>query len=141
MSEPYNVLLTVPVTQESILEVLEGADLYWPMAVEVDARTGFVKVGWWDDGEKWDPDLGRPIRPGDVFQITDTVSATFHGQGVHWKKLADALGLIARGDITNDDYQMRAALSILVNFEDSDWDAWTGEMMLQVALFGHLEFG
>jgi hypothetical protein len=146
MTEPeeYHVIVTGPVRKETILEVLEGADLYWVLQIEAETETGVVKLAWWDDGERWQPeDLGfdRMLVPGDTVELREGYTIKLNAKALTWKQLADGLGKIARGDITQDSYQMRAALSLIVNPEDADWDAWTGEMMLQAALFGHLEFG
>jgi len=142
--EEYHVTVTGPVTQETIFEVLEGADLYWVTEIEANTSTGEVKLAWWDDGERWQPhDLGfdRPFKPGETVELREGYTIKLNAKALTWKQLADGLGKIARGDITNDEYQMRAALNLIVNRDEADWDAWTGEMMLQAAIFGHLEFG
>lgn len=130
VSAPYNVVITAPVEKETILEVLEGADLYWVMAITVDEERGRVTVLWADDGERWD-----------TLDEANAAGNEVHRKTVSWKKLADGLALVARGDFQNDPYQDAAAMGIIVNYAESDWDAWTGELMLQATLFGKLVYG
>lgn len=142
--EEYNVIVTGPVKMQTIIDVVEGADLYWVTQIDVDTSTGVFKLAWWDDGERWQPHnlgLDRPLKPGETFEIREGYTVKLNAKALTWKQIADGLGLIARGDITNDEYQKRAALDLVTHPDDADWDAWTGEMMLQAALFGHLEFG
>jgi len=141
--EEYHVTVTGPVTEETICDVLEGADMYW--AIDATWADGVARVLWWEDGERWQGwEVGitdRPLKPGDKFEIREGYTVELKGRTVTWKQLADALGKIARGDITKDAYQQKAALELIIHPADADWDAWTGEIMMQTAVFGHLEFG
>jgi hypothetical protein len=140
-TETYDVVITAPVTQDTIFEVLMGAETPWAVHVAMDEAEGTVKVWWWEDGERHFPDYGRPMKVGDKLNIRDGYTVTLKGRTLTWKKVADGLGLIARQGIVNEEYQYAAAMGIIVDYENSDWDADTGNFALQAAVFGHLEFG
>jgi hypothetical protein len=141
MTEPtYNVVVTAPITQSRIRSVTDEMNLYWAMAVwwGEDAPIGGKQhndperlyVLYAEDGERWStPTMAK------------AAGVKTYLKSVTWKQLGDAIGAIARHDVTNDEYQMRAAMDLLTHPDDADWDADTGDYMVQWAAFGQLMFG
>jgi hypothetical protein len=69
---------------------------------------------------------------------------------VTWQQLGDAIAHIAAGTFTDHDgvtekqpadYHVVAAVAMIHNFEDADWDSETEDLILQQAVFGKVIYG
>ena len=121
------VKVTTRVTSDAIFEVLSGAVVFWAMLVEVDEQAETCTVVWSDDGEQWASRRAAREAGNETHKRVLTV-----------QQLADALAVVACGQYVGGmwgGYAQTSSMSVLMDYEQADWDADTGQFMLQAALF------
>jgi hypothetical protein len=136
------------VARETLREVVEdlGFDWWWAHSVtlpsdqklEHAATDVAVIVGYWEDGEKWEP--SNSPTDGTVF-THKFGTVTYRTKTVCYQELVAALVALQRGEINKDPYQVRAGNDYLTDPEHADGDASTTDLIVQYAAFGKILFG
>lgn len=128
------VTIVGTVKQETVVDFTEEIPAYWVQYAFWENDSSTLIVEFWEDGERYGkPSQENKARAGDV---------KYKRKRVPWENIAAALGAIARGEhgIENS-YQRRAALDLILDPDDADYDAITVDLAVQIATFREVMFG